>query len=236
MEFATSRCRRVPAAGTCIRVTPSASIVLPAYNRLAFLREVVESGRAQTMPHWDMFVVDDGSIDGSLSWLDSLNDRPIVTIAHPHTGNGFRMRTPGLARASADWVTLLDSDDRGSAVKLERQLDYHRATLRARPGGPIAYRAATRLLWRLLAGHWSSRPGSSARASTCAACRARSFGRPSSRTRANSTPLASNQSLKSGSAISGRPPRTTARISLRRNPDSTPRGPEVSLMTTQSAR
>src|SRR5687768_9711360 len=44
---------------------PTVSIVLPTYNRLALLREAVDSVRAQTFGDWELIVADDGSDDGT---------------------------------------------------------------------------------------------------------------------------------------------------------------------------
>ena len=51
---------------------PAVSIILPTYDRLAFLREAVASVLAQTFSNWELIVVDDGSTDDSVAWLKSL--------------------------------------------------------------------------------------------------------------------------------------------------------------------
>jgi len=106
---------------------PQVSIILPTYNRLAYLKEAVDSVRAQTCASWELIVVDDGSRDNSLAWLESLDDSRIISVPRPHTGHKSQVRNAGLSRARADWIAFIDSDDRWTPRKLERQLAFHAA-------------------------------------------------------------------------------------------------------------
>ena len=48
---------------------PKVSVVVPAYNALAFLPQALESALAQTFTDFEIFVVDDGSSDQTRLWL-----------------------------------------------------------------------------------------------------------------------------------------------------------------------
>ncbi|HYR10581.1 MAG TPA: glycosyltransferase [Longimicrobium sp.] len=113
---------------------PTVSIVLPTYNRLALLREAVDSVRAQTFGDWELIVADDGSDDGTGEYLDALagEDPRIVVIQLPHTANLPRIRNAAIDRARGEWVAFLDSDDAWRADKLQAHLDAHRANPSAR--------------------------------------------------------------------------------------------------------
>ncbi len=111
---------------------PSVSIILPTYNRLSYLREAVESVVAQTDTDWELIVIDDGSTDDTISWLQSLAEPRISVVPLAHTGHISRLRNAGLALARALWIAFLDSDDRWRPEKLERQRAYHAANPRFR--------------------------------------------------------------------------------------------------------
>ena len=47
------------------------SIIIPVYNKAAFVCETLESALAQTYPYTELVLVNDGSTDGSLEILKS---------------------------------------------------------------------------------------------------------------------------------------------------------------------
>jgi glycosyltransferase involved in cell wall biosynthesis len=102
---------------------PRVSIVIPTYDRLEYLRETVASVRAQTLTGWELIVVDDGSTDGSVAWLESLNDPRILIVSRGHSGSPALNRNAGIAHARAPWVAFLDSDDAWLPDKLATQLE-----------------------------------------------------------------------------------------------------------------
>jgi glycosyltransferase involved in cell wall biosynthesis len=113
---------------------PIVSVALPTYNRLALLREAVDSVRAQTFGGWELIVADDGSEDGTAEFLNALaaEDPRIVIVPLPHTGNLAAIRNAAIARARGEWVAFLDSDDAWRPDKLQAHLDVHRANPSAR--------------------------------------------------------------------------------------------------------
>jgi glycosyltransferase involved in cell wall biosynthesis len=104
---------------------PLVSIILPTYNGMPYLREAVESVRAQTFRNWELIVIDDGSSDDSVTWLASIDDPRIHVLKSEHTGQRGRLRNRGLGVARGEWIAFNDSDDRWRPEKLERQLAYH---------------------------------------------------------------------------------------------------------------
>ena len=104
---------------------PAVSIILPTYNRLTYLREAVQSVLDQTARDWELIVVDDGSTDESMAWLESLREPRVSIVRAQHAGNRSALRNLGVERARAPWIAFLDSDDRWHSEKLERQLALH---------------------------------------------------------------------------------------------------------------
>lgn len=109
--------------------TPLVSVILPTYNRLPYLREAVASVFAQTYPHWELIVVDDGSTDGTAGCLARLEDERVRVVRRPNRSNAAVARNAGLDRARGDYVAFLDSDDLWLPRKLELQI----ARLRSQP-------------------------------------------------------------------------------------------------------
>jgi glycosyltransferase involved in cell wall biosynthesis len=106
---------------------PAVSIILPTYNGLPYLREAIDSVRAQTFTDWELIVIDDGSTDDSVAWLASLSDARLRVLESEHVGHRASLRNRGIGAARAPWIAFIDSDDRWRANKLERQLEYHAA-------------------------------------------------------------------------------------------------------------
>jgi glycosyltransferase involved in cell wall biosynthesis len=105
-----------------LTLAPAVSVILPAFNRVGYLRDAVESVVAQTHADWELVIADDGSGDETRAFLGSLRDPRIHTIWLPHRGNPAAARNAALRRATGRYVAFLDSDDTWAPQKLERQL------------------------------------------------------------------------------------------------------------------
>lgn len=108
----------------------SVDVVIPTYNRRDLLPAAIASIKAQTVPVTKIYVVDDGSTDGTIDWLREIcaQDETIELIEMQH-GGANRARNAGIGLARSQWVAFLDSDDAWEPDKLERQF----ALLDARP-------------------------------------------------------------------------------------------------------
>jgi glycosyltransferase involved in cell wall biosynthesis len=104
------------------------SVVIPAYNAAPTIAETIASVMAQTVPAHDIFVVDDGSTDGTASVVAGLNG-PITIINQENQGPGAAT-TAGFKRVVTPLVATLDADDLWLPMKIARQL----ATLDDDPG------------------------------------------------------------------------------------------------------
>ena len=103
------------------------SVVTICRDGQAYLAEAIESVLAQTVPGWELLIVDDGSRDASpdiaREYVKAEGDR--VRLLCSPLGRSVGMsaaRNAGLRRASAEYVALLDSDDTWLPDKLEVQL------------------------------------------------------------------------------------------------------------------
>ena len=99
------------------------SVVIPTHQRLPMLQEAVASVRAQTLPskQLELIVVDDGSDDGTWSWLQGQQD--LQPLRHDHRRGPSAARNTGAAAARSELLAFLDSDDLFRPDKLARQLE-----------------------------------------------------------------------------------------------------------------
>jgi glycosyltransferase involved in cell wall biosynthesis len=120
---------------------PTVSIILPAFNRRAFLQEAVESVFAQTFQDWELVIADDGSDAETRSYLGALRDPRLRILCLEHCGNPSRVRNEGIRIAAGRYLAFLDSDDVWAARKLKVQLD----ALAANPGSRWSYTHCDRI-------------------------------------------------------------------------------------------
>lgn len=106
-------------------MTPSLSLVLPAYNEAANIAESISQGRRALESlgaDWEIVAVDDGSTDGTWDILQACRAREprIVLVRHAdNQGYGAALRT-GFARASRQHVFFTDADLQFDLAELPR--------------------------------------------------------------------------------------------------------------------
>jgi glycosyltransferase involved in cell wall biosynthesis len=100
-------------------VTLDYSVVIPAYNAAATIRQAIDSVLRQTVGPQGIVVVDDGSTDETATVVSSISG-PIVLIRQDNGGPGAAT-TAGLARIDAPFVATLDADDLWLPTKIARQ-------------------------------------------------------------------------------------------------------------------
>ena len=129
---------------------PLVTVVLPTFNRAEMVVQAAESIIGQTYPHWELFVVDDGSTDDTVERLDALAEPRLKVIELVHSGIISRPRNIGAAAGTGEFLAFLDSDDVWLPQRLEIQLQALRGSERAwcyadvglvgRDGAPIPFR------------------------------------------------------------------------------------------------
>ncbi|MBI5550193.1 MAG: glycosyltransferase family 2 protein [Desulfobacterales bacterium] len=103
---------------------PLVSVVVPTFNRAAQIGAAVDSVLAQSYPHWELIVVDDGSQDETPLMLSAYGER-IRTIRQENRGVSAA-RNRGILAAAGEFIALLDSDDHWLPDKLAAQVAYFR--------------------------------------------------------------------------------------------------------------
>lgn len=99
------------------------SVVIPAYNQAAYLREALHSALTQTHRELEVIVIDDGSTDDTRAVCESFADDRLRYVHQDNDGTrGIGARNRAMLLARGDWIALLDQDDRWAPDKLEKQL------------------------------------------------------------------------------------------------------------------
>lgn len=102
---------------------PKISVIIPTYNRAAFLKEAIESVLGQTYRDFELFVVDDGSTDDTSSLVCAIFD-PRVRYSYQDNAGRCQARNFALSQAQGQYIAFLDDDDIFLPQKLERQVTF----------------------------------------------------------------------------------------------------------------
>lgn len=121
---------------TSANVPGLVSTIIPVFNRAAMLRQAVDSVLAQSWPHIEILICDDGSTDDTVLLGRQLagDDARITYLWNPNRGAGAA-REAGRQQARGEFIQYLDSDDTLWPRKFERQI----AALNAQPSCGAAY-------------------------------------------------------------------------------------------------
>jgi glycosyltransferase involved in cell wall biosynthesis len=85
------------------------SVVIPCYNQAHFLGEAIESVLAQSYPHFEIVVIDDGSTDDT---SEVAGRYPGVRCSRQHNQGLSAARNSGLRHSEGEYLVFLDADDR----------------------------------------------------------------------------------------------------------------------------
>lgn len=89
---------------------PFFSVIIPTYNRAAFLLKTINSVLNQTEPDFELIVVDDGSTDSTETLVATVDDARLRYIKQENAERGAA-RNKGVLNANGQYVYFLDSDD-----------------------------------------------------------------------------------------------------------------------------
>ena len=114
---------------------PLVSVILPAYNAAATLREAVASLLRQTFRDFEVLLIDDGSEDdtGRIAQALATEDARVRPTPSPHVGlvNALNL---GLSLARGELIARMDADDLAHPDRFRRQT----ALLAGRPDVALA--------------------------------------------------------------------------------------------------
>jgi len=98
------------------------SVIIPVYNRPAFVQEAIQSVLDQSWSNIEIIVVNDGSTDDTPLVLESFGDK--IRIIHQENKGVSAARNTGINHSESKWIAFLDSDDIWLPEKLRLQMQF----------------------------------------------------------------------------------------------------------------
>jgi glycosyltransferase involved in cell wall biosynthesis len=91
---------------------PKISVVLPTYNRLSRLRQVIAALEQQDYSRdaFEVVIISDGSTDGTTAYLDSLTSPLLVRPLHQPNRGPAAARNAGITTATGEFIVFIDDD------------------------------------------------------------------------------------------------------------------------------
>ena len=100
--------------------TPAVSVVIPLYNKAAYVDRAISSVFAQSFEDLEVIVVDDGSTDPGGEIVAAIRDPRLRLIRQANAGVAAA-RNVGVGASRGRWVAFLDADDTWRPDRLARQ-------------------------------------------------------------------------------------------------------------------
>ncbi len=99
-----------PSVSVAADKPPQVSIIMPAYNAAQFIDTAIRSVLAQTYPHFELIVVNDGSTDTTEQIVRQFRD-PRIRMEFQANAGPSAARNRGIQSAKGQFIIFLDADD-----------------------------------------------------------------------------------------------------------------------------
>ena len=108
-----------------MKFEPLVTVYIPTYNRLGLLKRAVSSVLDQSYRRIELIVVDDGSNDGTISYLEGLieADQRVRYFLNESNAGACFSRNRAIKEARGELITGLDDDDYFFPDRIQRFVD-----------------------------------------------------------------------------------------------------------------
>lgn len=103
------------------------SVVTPCYNAQGTIRQTIESVIEQSMPEWEMIIVDDCSTDKSAEIAQKyaeIDSRIKYFKTEKPSGSPSLPRNIGIKHSTGKYIAFLDADDVWKPDKLKKEVEF----------------------------------------------------------------------------------------------------------------
>jgi glycosyltransferase involved in cell wall biosynthesis len=119
---------------------PRVSVIIPTYQRPALLAPTLAALSRQTVPNFEIIVIDDGSTNGDLVRTVVESVAPVARYVRQENSGEARAVNRGIREARGEFIGVLSDDDLYAPTLLDRAvdtLDKHHAAIAAYPDWDI---------------------------------------------------------------------------------------------------
>lgn len=102
-------------------LSPAISVIMPVYNGENYLREALDGILHQSFKDFELIIVDDGSLDGSLQVIASYSDPRIKLVKNPKNLGVVGALNAGINVATGKYLARQDQDDRSHLDRFKLQ-------------------------------------------------------------------------------------------------------------------
>jgi len=99
------------------------TVGVPVHNGMPYLRECIDSLLTQSYQDFEILVIDDGSTDDSLKYLESVKSRRLRILFQPRRGLSFTLNRM-LREATTPWLVRQDADDISFPHRMQLAVDH----------------------------------------------------------------------------------------------------------------
>jgi len=100
------------------------TVVMPVYNGRRksehYLPEAIDSVLAQTYPHFELIIVDDGSDEDYSDLMEKYRSEPRIRWVRKENGGQSSARNYGATLGTGQFLAFIDQDDRWYPLRLEK--------------------------------------------------------------------------------------------------------------------
>ena len=87
------------------------TIILPVYNSEKTIKRAVKSIINQTHIYWELILIDDGSIDSTISIIKKIKDHRIKKIFFKNNKGLVEALNAGISLSQGSFIARMDADD-----------------------------------------------------------------------------------------------------------------------------